>query len=90
MILPPANSPLYGHSLIAIEQWLRTQGCEQDLSEKNCWSIERPNWKAEIELEVEEILVRYIQAGEDGNDIQRAFPYSLSRGDIESAIFSGP
>jgi len=37
-----------------------------------------------------QIVVRYIQAGENGQDIRRAFKYSLSREDIEQAVFSGP
>ncbi|NEQ97539.1 MAG: DUF3143 domain-containing protein, partial [Cyanothece sp. SIO2G6] len=28
--------------------------------------------------------------GEDGSDIQRSFKYSLSRQDLEDAVFSGP
>jgi hypothetical protein len=35
-------------------------------------------------------VVRYLQAGAEGQDLQRAFKYSLSRQDLEEAIFSGP
>ncbi|MHC5821068.1 MAG: DUF3143 domain-containing protein, partial [Nostoc sp.] len=31
-----------------------------------------------------------VQAGQNGQDIQRSFKYSLSRDDIEQAVFSGP
>ncbi|NEO49461.1 MAG: DUF3143 domain-containing protein, partial [Moorea sp. SIO4A3] len=41
-------------------------------------------------LEVEELIVRYVKSGEDGQDIQRSFKYSLSRKDIEDAVFCGP
>jgi hypothetical protein len=34
--------------------------------------------------------VRYVQSGENGQDIQRSFKYSLSRDDVEQAVFSGP
>ncbi|MGB6298906.1 MAG: DUF3143 domain-containing protein, partial [Rivularia sp. (in: cyanobacteria)] len=45
---------------------------------------------AEIWLDVEEITVRYLNAGEKEEDIQRSFKYSLSRQDVEEAIFCGP
>jgi hypothetical protein len=90
MAFPPPTTPLYNHPLPDIETWLRSQGCEQDQNERHCWSLVRSDWRAEIALEVEEIVVRYLKAGADGNDIQRSFPYSLSRSDIEAAIFSGP
>ncbi|MGK7944368.1 MAG: DUF3143 domain-containing protein, partial [Microcystaceae cyanobacterium] len=37
-----------------------------------------------------EILVCYLNAAPDGSDIRRAFKYSLSRQDVEDAVFSGP
>ena len=52
--------------------------------------MSRADWQAEICLEVEELAVRYIKAGADGSDIERSFRYSLSRKDIEDAVFSGP
>jgi hypothetical protein len=52
--------------------------------------VEKLTWKAEICLDIEEITVRYFRAANDGSDINRAFKYSLSRQDIESAVFSGP
>ncbi len=69
---------------------LRSQGCEQDRKNLHCWHIERPTWQAELCLEVEELTVRYIQVSEVGRDIQRSFKYSLSRRDVEAAVFSGP
>jgi hypothetical protein len=90
MVLPSADTPLYNHPLPEIEQWLRSQGCEQDRKNLHCWHIERPTWQAELCLEVEELTVRYIQVSEAGRDIQRSFKYSLSRRDVEAAVFSGP
>ncbi|QLE54337.1 DUF3143 domain-containing protein [Nostoc sp. TCL26-01] len=90
MTLVSADTPLYSHSLPQIEQWLKNQGCTQDEIQLHCWRVTRPNWQAELWLDVEQIVVRYIQAGENGQDIQRAFKYSLSREDIEQAVFSGP
>lgn len=90
MTLPSAETPLYNHPLHEIEQWLKAQGCEQDRDDLHCWHVERPSWKADLCLEVEELTVRYLAAGEGGRDIQRSFKYSLSRMDIEAAVFSGP
>ncbi|WP_321161630.1 MULTISPECIES: DUF3143 domain-containing protein [Microcoleaceae] len=67
-----------------------SRGCEQDRQELHCWQIDRPTWKAELLLDIDQITVRYIDGGGDGKDIQRAFKYSLSRHDIEDAVFSGP
>jgi len=90
MVLPSPDTPLYNHPLHEIEGWLQSLGCEQDLQELNCWRIVQPKWRAEIYLEIEEIVVRYLQGEGTKNDIKRAFKYSLSREDVEEAIFSGP
>ena len=52
--------------------------------------MEKAHWKAELCLDVEDILVRYLNVGESNEEINRSFPYSLSRADVEAAIFSGP
>ncbi len=90
MSLPPSETPLYNHPLPQIEQWLKQQGCEQDEKQLHCWRIQHPSWEAELSLDIDQIIVRYINAGDNGQDIQRAFKYSLSRRDVEQAVFSGP
>ncbi|WP_414528198.1 DUF3143 domain-containing protein [Nodularia chucula] len=85
-----ADKPLYSHPLPQIEQWLKNQGCQQDANELHCWRVERPNWQAEIWLDIEQVTVRYIKSSENNQDIQRSFTYSLSRQDIDQAVFSGP
>ena len=90
MPIPSPDTPLYNHPLPEIEQWLKSRGCEQDCSELHCWRIQRPTWEAELSLDTDQLTVRYLHAGTDGKDIQRAFKYSLSRRDIEAAVFSGP
>jgi len=90
MVLPAADTPLYNHPLPDIETWLRRQGCEQDTDAPHLWHVSRPLWEADVILDIDSLVVRYINAGADGNDIQRAFKYSLSRQDLEEAIFSGP
>ena len=88
--MPSVDSPLYNHPLPKIERWLQSLGCEQQSEALHCWTVSRADWQAEICLEVEELAVRYIKAGADGSDIERSFRYSLSRKDIEDAVFSGP
>ena len=90
MPLPAANTPLYNHPLPQIEHWLKNRGCQQDPEQLHCWHIQQPLWSAEICLDIDQLTVRYLKAGEQGQDIQRSFKYSLSRKDIEQAVFSGP
>ncbi|MDJ0736501.1 MAG: DUF3143 domain-containing protein [Nostocaceae cyanobacterium] len=90
MTFPSSDTPLYNHALPQIEKWLQDQGCQQDEKLLHCWRVQRPNWEAELWLDIEQIIVKYLHAGENGQDIQRAFKYSLSRQDIEKAVFSGP
>lgn len=90
MTLLPGETPLYNHPLPEIEDWLRSQGCQQDLNQLHCWHVQQASWEAELILDIDQLTVRYINAGEDGQDIQRSFKYSLSRSDVEAAVFSGP
>lgn len=90
MALPSADTPLYNHSLPDIEQWLKTHGCEQNRDDIHCWHIAAPTWSANIWMEIDCFVVRYVSAGDDGADVQRSFKYSLSRQDLEDAIFAGP
>lgn len=90
MVLPDAETPLYSHPLPDLEKWLTQLGCEQDKEQLHCWQIDKIDWKAEICLEVEELTVRYLNAKDTGEDINRSFKYSLSRQDVEAAVFSGP
>ena len=90
MAIPPAETPLYNHPLPDIEDWLRSQGCQQDRNQLHCWHVQQASWEAELTLDIDQLTVRYFNAGEEGQDIQRSFKYSLSRSDIEAAVFSGP
>jgi Protein of unknown function (DUF3143) len=104
-LLPTDDTPLYNHPLPEIEQWLISMGCEQDDSELHCWHITKPDWKAELCLDIEELTVRYQVINSTGanapdraapqgvlgsQNIYRTFKYSLSRQDIENAVFAGP
>ncbi|ELS02516.1 Protein of unknown function (DUF3143) [Xenococcus sp. PCC 7305] len=89
MELPTGDTPLYNHPLPKIEKWLVNLGCQQNEKDLHCWYIEKPTWKAEICLEIEELTVNYL-AATSGEDLMRSFKYSLSRQDVEAAVFSGP
>ena len=90
MNIPEADTPLYNHTLPTIEDWLRNKGCHQDRENLHCWYLEEVAWKAEICLDIEELTVRYFDAKQESDNISRSFKYSLSRQDIEAAVFSGP
>lgn len=90
MVMPSADTPLYNHPLPDIEQWLRDQGCQQRPEALHEWHVEKTAWQADITLDVDSIVVRYLDAPPTGEDVQRIFKYSLSRQDLEEAIFSGP
>ncbi len=90
MTMPAPNTPLYSHPLPVIEEWLLAQGCQQDREGLHCWHVQRPGWQAELVLDIEQVSVRYLGAGVGGRDITRSFKYSLTREDVENAVFSGP
>jgi hypothetical protein len=90
MELPTPETPLYSHTLPQIEMWLTQQGCQQDPNSLNSWHIDSQKWQAELVLEIEELVVCYLNVGERSDDIYRSFRYSLSRQDIEDAVFTGP
>lgn len=90
MTLPPADTPLYNHPLPDIEQWLMEQGCIRSKDDIHCWLVKRPEWNAEVCLDTDQLIVRYSDAGTEDQSIQRSFKYSLSRQDIQDAVFAGP
>ncbi|MDX2271467.1 MAG: DUF3143 domain-containing protein [Cyanobacteriota bacterium] len=86
MVFPSASTPLYNHPLPTIEKWLIDQGCSRDPDDVEQWFCRRPTWQAEIRLEETSITARYTFS--DGQSKTLSFPYSLSRADIEQAIFA--
>ncbi|MGG6295224.1 DUF3143 domain-containing protein [Leptolyngbya sp. AN02str] len=90
MSLPPPETPLYNHPLPDIEAWLLDHGCQQNTEELHIWSLRQATWQAELIMDVDALTVRYIGAGDTGEDIVRTFKYSLSRQDLDDVIFSGP
>eukprot|EP00245_Coleochaete_scutata_P005401 TRINITY_DN18902_c0_g6_i1.p1 TRINITY_DN18902_c0_g6~~TRINITY_DN18902_c0_g6_i1.p1 ORF type:complete len:190 (+),score=32.60 TRINITY_DN18902_c0_g6_i1:82-651(+) len=90
--LPDKSSPLYTHSLPSIEAWLHHLEFKQLKDDPAMWRIERPDWHAELAMDVTDLGVRYLKSG-PGNlsrDVERKFSYALSRQDLENAILGGP
>ncbi|XP_052184968.1 uncharacterized protein LOC127796704 [Diospyros lotus] len=90
--LPERNKPLYSHSLPCVEAWLKQLGFYQSQDDRAVWFIEKPDWHAQLSLDVTDLYIRYLKSG-PGNlekDVERRFSYALSREDIENAILGGP
>ena len=85
--LPPEQTPLNQHSLIAIELWLQELGAEPSNNDPSVWNLEMSKWRAEIKMERDNLLIAWDQAGKKRHC---GFPYGLSRFDIQSAILQGP
>jgi hypothetical protein len=87
---PSATTPLYSHPLPEIELWLSEKGGQQIAEAPHCWLVTHPDWNAELCLDTDQLTVRYFGFGQGDREVMRAFKYSLSRQDIEAAVFSGP
>lgn len=90
--LPPPQAPLYNHPLAALEQWLSELGAVQRSANSCLWHLTRSGWTAEIELDIEEISVRWQASSASVGlaTVERHFPYAFSRADVEAAILAGP
>ncbi|XP_054789442.1 uncharacterized protein LOC129294977 [Prosopis cineraria] len=90
--LPDKKKPLYSHSLLCIEAWLRNLGFCQSSDDRAIWFIQKPDWHAQLSLDITDLYIRYLKSG-PGNlekDVERRFSYALSREDIENAVLGGP
>ncbi|KAL8142476.1 hypothetical protein V2J09_015508 [Rumex salicifolius] len=90
--LPDKKKPLYSHSLPCIEAWLRSLGFSQSREDRAVWFIEKPEWYAQLSLDITDLLIRYLKSGARNleKDVERRFSYALSREDIENAVLGGP
>ena len=86
-MLPSSDTPLYSHPLPALEQWLQTSGFQRSDADPCLWTLERPQWTAELLLQSDGLVISWIA---DGRSTQRGFSYGLTRADLESAILAGP
>lgn len=85
MGLPAADTPLYNHPLHTIEHWMEEHGCERDEEERHCWHLQRRGWQATLYLEETVLRVDYEYPPNQSRTL--SFPYSLSRKDVEQAVF---
>ncbi|KFK26894.1 hypothetical protein AALP_AA8G307400 [Arabis alpina] len=90
--LPEKNKPLYSHSLPCIEAWLKKLGFYQSKEDRAVWLIQKPDWHAQLSLDVTDLCIRYLKSGPGSleRDMERRFSYALSREDTENAILGGP
>lgn len=90
--LPEKKKPLYSHSLPCIEAWLRSLGFYQSKEDRAVWLVEKPEWHAQLSLDVTDLYIRYMKSGPGSleKDVERRFSYALSREDIENAVLGGP
>ena len=86
-LLPPVDTPLNQHSLMALELWLVELGAEQSIQDPCRWTWASTEWSAEINIEQDELRVIWQHKGMQN---QCCFNYGLSRKDVEAAIAEGP
>ena len=87
MQLPSAETPLYSHPLPVLEEWLRSSGFTRSEEDVCLWTLERPQWTAQLLLQSDGLVISWTQ---EGTSTERAFSYGLSRADVEAAILAGP
>ncbi|XP_059667167.1 uncharacterized protein LOC132312710 [Cornus florida] len=90
--LPEKKKPLYSHSLPCVEAWLKNLGFFQSKEDRALWFVQKPDWHAQLSLDVTDLYIRYLKSGPGyiEKDVERRFSYALSREDIENAILGGP
>ncbi|CAL1404804.1 unnamed protein product [Linum trigynum] len=89
---PDKKKPLYSHSLPCIEAWLEELGFHQSKEDRAVWLVEKPDWHAQLSLDMTDLYIRYLKSGPGSleKDVERRFSYALSREDIENAVLGGP
>lgn len=86
-MLPSPETPLYHHSLPALEEWLAAIGFERHPEDASCWELRREPWTARLELLSDGLVVHWTTAA---GTTTRQFSYGLSRADLEAALQAGP
>ncbi|KAJ4850559.1 hypothetical protein Tsubulata_050118 [Turnera subulata] len=56
--LPDKKRPLFAHSLPCIEAWLRNLGFFQSREDRAVWLVEKPEWHAQLSLDVTDLYIR--------------------------------
>ena len=85
--LPPAQTPLNQHSLMALESWLSQLGAQKNSDDPCRWLWIRTQWSAEIYMKKEEINVLW----KNKEQVSKcSLSYALTRADVEAVIIQGP
>ncbi|XP_010924803.2 uncharacterized protein [Elaeis guineensis] len=73
--LPDKKKPLYSHSLPCIEAWLKNLGFHESRADRAVWFVEKPNWHAQLSLDVTDLYIRYLKSGPGDleKDVERRF-----------------
>lgn len=58
--LPEKKKPLYSHSLPCVEAWLRNLGFFQSKEDRAIWFVEKPEWHAQLSLDVTDLYIRFL------------------------------
>ncbi|KAM3729898.1 hypothetical protein ACB098_12G045700 [Castanea mollissima] len=66
--LPDKKKPLYSHSLPCIEAWLRSLGFYQSKEDRAVWLVEKPEWHAQLSLDVTDLYIR-LKKGDEQHSI---------------------
>lgn len=56
--LPDKKKPLYSHSLPCIEAWLKKLGFRQSKEDRAVWFTAKPEWHAQLSLDVTDLYIR--------------------------------
>ena len=56
-LVPPPQTPLNRHSLLALETWLEQLGAKRSSSDPSLWIWQRAQWFAEIEIGQADLIV---------------------------------
>ena len=86
-LLPSPQMPLNNHSLGDFEKWFAEMGAQQSCEDRSKWLLSFSRWSVVIQMGKEDLKVTWCQSGKF---ITSAFPYGLSRADVEEAINAGP
>ena len=85
--LPPPNTPLNQHSLVALELWLSSIGASKSKENPSIWLWSMHQCSAEINMKKDELSVVWLQGDKKS---QFSFSYGLPRKDVEDALRQGP
>ena len=85
--LPPINTPLNQHSLMAIELWLENLGASRSTDDPCLWEWVTSQWSADLKISHDALIVTWKK---DGILKTCSLPYGLNRVDLLEVLNQGP